>query len=381
MAPVLPRNSHPFSVVLRLGANREGRSVPKALKPLYFRPWQSDRLWQASAAGVEDRGSAATCSDRWRLGRTGRRRRLPTAAIPHFRAASIASQPHEEFASGNSALRPDTSVGVVVPTHNSQNTLRACLESIRAQTYPCSVVVVDNRSSDSTPQVGRELADTFLSGGPERSAQRNAGARVLDTDVVGFIDSDMELEPTVVAEVVSLAAAGVQVVVVPEYTVGEGFWASVRAFERSFYVGDKEVEAARFFSRSLFTRLGGFDESLTGPEDWDLTRRARDMTIIGRTRSGIRHQEGRLSFSYACAKKAYYAEGLWAYAGKHGYRAALGAVNRRYLRQPWRLAWPHPLLGAGVIALKVGELTAVARTLILTRHASQRRRLPRPPTT
>jgi len=89
-------------------------------------------------------------------------------------------------------------VTVVVPTRNAARTLAACLESLRAQTTPCRTVVVDNGSTDGTTAIAEEWADVVLHAGPERSAQRNYGARAYPAPVVGFIDADMVLAPTVV---------------------------------------------------------------------------------------------------------------------------------------------------------------------------------------
>ncbi len=253
-----------------------------------------------------------------------------------------------------------TTVAVVVPTLNSATTLRACLESLRAQTYPCQIVVVDNHSRDDTQRIARAFADQVLVLGPERSAQRNAGAAAVRCDILGFIDSDMTVGPTVVEEVVKAVAAGVGAVVVPEVTVGVGFWASVRAFERNFYRGDPNVEAARFFLTDLFRQLHGFDESLDpGPEDWDLSIRAAQLVNLGRTRAGIEHNEGHVTYRAACARKGYYAVGLLSFSRKHGTLVLGRALNRRYLRRPWQLLVPHPLLGLGLVALKGGETVAV----------------------
>lgn len=256
------------------------------------------------------------------------------------------------------------SVGVVVPTRNSESTLGICLESLRAQRYPCAVVVVDNHSSDSTVAIARSLADQVLVTGPERSAQRNAGAMALTTDLVGFVDSDMTLEPEVVQEVVCAADAGAEAIIVPERTVGVGYWAAVRAFERSFYVGDDHVEAARFYSRSLFVALAGFDEELDAAEDWDLSIRARAVATFARTTAAIEHHEGRVTYHGACSKKGGYAQGMAKFRAKHGSSVVTGVLNRRYIRQPWRLLFPHPWLGAGLVALKAGELAAVSSSLL-----------------
>ena len=262
-------------------------------------------------------------------------------------------------------VRPSvTSVGVVVPTHNSARTIGACLKSLRAQTVACQIVVVDNHSSDSTVRIARPLADHILILGPERSAQRNAGARALRCDWLGFIDSDMILNPKVVANIIAVSQLGAVSIVIPERTIGTGFWAAVRTFERGFYMDDQNLEAARFFRNDVFARLGGFDETLTGPEDWDLAARARALGPVGRTTAEVVHLEQGLTLREACRKKAYYAPGLSAYRAKYGTAHFVRHLNRRYIRQPWRLVFPHPLLGAGLLVLKFSELAMVCRVLI-----------------
>ncbi len=262
------------------------------------------------------------------------------------------------------------SVTVVVPTKNAARTVAACLSSIRAQTYPCRSVVVDNASSDATVEIATELADVVLHAGPERSAQRNHGARSHPADIVGFIDADMVLEPTVVAEAVDAIGAGAGSVIVPERTVGTGFWVEVRAFERSFYDGSDAVEAARFFRWDVFDQAGGFDEDLTGPEDWDLSIAARQLGPVARTTAVILHDEGTIGYLDACRKKAYYAEGVRRYVAKRGMEALRHATQRPWLRQPHRLLNRR---GVGLIALKAGEAVAVGSALISSRARARSR--------
>ena len=256
---------------------------------------------------------------------------------------------------------PDRSAAdltVVVPTRNAARTVAACLESLRAQTYPCRIVVVDNGSTDGTQAIAERWADFVLEAGPERSAQRNFGARTHPADFLGFIDADMVLESSVVQEAVALLRGGAGSVIVPERTVGTGFWVEVRAFERSFYIGSDAIEAPRFFRREVFERAGGFDEQLTGPEDWDLGQAVRRLAPVARTAASIAHDEGSLGYLAACRKKAHYAVGVRRYLVKHGPRAFLAASRRPWLSRPWRLASRK---GAGLLALKAGEaMTMVA---------------------
>lgn len=251
-------------------------------------------------------------------------------------------------------------VTVVVPTKNAARTLRACLASLRNQTHPCLVVVVDNFSADGTDAIAARDADRLLTAGPERSAQRNLGARAHPAPVIGFIDADMYLEPDVVAEAVAALDEGAGAVIVPEHTVGAGYWASVRAYERSFYVGSDAIEAARFFRWEVFEATGGFDETLTGAEDWDLTIAARAIAPITRIAAAIVHDEGAVEYLAACRKKAYYAPGFRRYVAKHGLSTASEALRRPWLR-PSALASAR---GIGLVALKVGEAVASAATLV-----------------
>jgi len=247
-------------------------------------------------------------------------------------------------------------IAVVVPTRNSAATLRVCLESIRGQQQPCTIIVVDNASEDDTQRIAQELADVVIVGGPERSAQRNAGAALTSAAYVGFIDSDMELPPTVVGEAVEALVAGAVSVVVPERTVGEGYWAEVRAFERSFYDGDANIEAPRFFRRDVFDGVGGFDEVMTGGEDWDLGIRTGGLGPRVRIQSTILHHEGRVRYFSACLKKWYYGAGYARFMHKHGASSMIGASRREWLKNPTQLC---SRLGVGLVLLKGGEAVFV----------------------
>jgi glycosyltransferase involved in cell wall biosynthesis len=255
-------------------------------------------------------------------------------------------------------------VAVVVPTRNSAATLRLCLESIRAQHHPCTLVVVDNGSTDDTPRIAQDLADVVLDRGPERSAQRNAGAAATDAGIVGFIDSDMVLPPEVVGEAVNAIVGGAGSVVVPERTVGEGYWAAVRAYERTFYQGSDAIEAPRFFPRGVFDGAGGFDETLTGPEDWDLGMRTADSGPRVRIDTAILHHEGHVRYFDACRKKAYYAPGVARFLAKHGTQGVTVMSQRPWLKQPRALA---SKLGVGMLVLKAGEVSAVLVAMAASR--------------
>lgn len=259
-------------------------------------------------------------------------------------------------------------VSVIVTTRNSARVLDRCLGSVRKQTYPdVELIVVDNHSSDGTECIARTYADVVATLGPERSAQRNHGALVSRGAFLVFVDADMVLDDDVVTQgVAAMQRSGAPAAVIPEVSFGDGFWTRCRVLERGCYVGDPLVEAARMYRRDAFTAAGGFDVTLIGPEDWDLSRRVTQTARPARTEAIIHHDEGRTTLGGAFVKRRYYGAGYLLYLRKHG-RAVLSQGNSvlrpAFLRQ-WRTLARHPLLTVGIFSLKSVELAAVMQVAI-----------------
>lgn len=255
-------------------------------------------------------------------------------------------------------------VSVIVPTRNSQRTLAQCLTSIRAQTYPdVEAIVVDNSSTDDTLRLARELADLVLTAGPERSAQRNVGAAASIGEFLVFLDSDMVAAPDVAEDVATIFARDheIQALVLPEHSVGEGFWARCKEFEKELYVGDLDIEAARAFRRSIFIHVGGYDEEIHGGgEDWDLPERVvRAGGLIERSRSRILHDEGSLALAEHLAQKFYYGRSLGRYVRKHPRNALRKIIRLGFLGKTLTLFRTHPQYVLGVFFLKFLEYGAL----------------------
>jgi arabinofuranan 3-O-arabinosyltransferase len=264
------------------------------------------------------------------------------------------------------------SASVVVPTRDSIRTLEACLRSIRAQDVPVELIVVDNASTDGTYELARELADTAVRGGPERSAQRNTGVALATTDWILWIDADMVLPPTTVSAALATAErTGADAVAVPEVSVGPGFWTACRALERSCYVDDPTLHNPRLLRRHLLLGNGSFDPAMAGPEDTDLRLRLRsagtktalcpDVLIV--------HDEGRLTLRSILAKRVYYGRSLPAFAAKNpGALAGQGAGTARALvRHPRRLA-RRPAHTVGLLAMRAAEAAGYAIGYLQGRH-------------
>lgn len=83
-------------------------------------------------------------------------------------------------------------VSFVIPTHNNERTLERCLNSIRAQRYlKTEIIIVDGYSCDKTLEIARKFADKILlCNGPIGEA-RQLGIEVSNGQVIGLFDSDI----------------------------------------------------------------------------------------------------------------------------------------------------------------------------------------------
>jgi arabinofuranan 3-O-arabinosyltransferase len=259
----------------------------------------------------------------------------------------------------------DRTVSVVVPTRNNERTIEACLQSVRDQTHPAvELIVVDNSSTDSTPEIARRMADVFVVAGPERSAQRNMGLELASGRWFLWLDSDMILPPDAVSVAIETAEReGAAGVALPERTIGDGFWTACRAIERSCYLDDAWLHNPRLLRRDYLRQIGGFDLDMSGPEDADLRLRilARGETIA-LAPVVVDHDEGRLTVSDVMRKRYYYGRSIPEFASHHGgggVRRQGAAVLGSYVRHRRRLA-ASPHHAVGMVALRAMEAAAYA---------------------
>lgn len=232
-------------------------------------------------------------------------------------------------------------VSIVITTKDSGKTLESLLESIKKQTFKnIEVLVIDNHSSDETVQIAKRYTNLVFQKGPERSAQRNFGASKATGQNLLFLDSDMILTKNVVFDCVNLMNRSDDLagLIIPEKSIGRGLWAKAKILERDINFGENYFEAARFFRKEIFLKEGGYDEMLTGPEDWDLPKNIAKTHRIGRIKSFIEHNEGHLQLSDLIKKKYYYGLSAHKYLTKHSI-AILGPTTIYLLRPAFYRNW------------------------------------------
>jgi glycosyltransferase involved in cell wall biosynthesis len=267
-------------------------------------------------------------------------------------------------------------VSVIVPTKNSSETLEECLLSIKNQTYKnIELIVVDNFSTDNTPEIAKKYADKFLQIGPERSAQRNFGVKNSIGYLVAIIDSDMKLSEKVIEDSVFIYKQNIEMggIIIPEESFGEGFWAQCKKLERSYYVGVSWMEAARVFKKDVYEKLGGYNSNLVSGEDFDLSHRAESSGKIERISSFIYHNEGKFSLLNSMKKKFYYASKFQTYMeqtnSKHWMNKDHSNVFKRYalfFKNPIQIL-KNPILWLSMIFMKTCELGMAPLGLIYSK--------------
>ncbi len=247
------------------------------------------------------------------------------------------------------------------------------------QTSPCAgILIVDKFSSDGTARIAKAFDSTVIQADANRSLARNIGLERCISRGVLFVDSDMILPPNLIEE----CEEGLrrhQALVVPEVSVGTGFWAECKSMERRTYIGNDLVEAPRCFQKIALLSLGGYNPSLDAGEDWDLYDRVKKSGLsIARVKPEIVHDEGDLTLPVLLRKKYFYGKMIGDYLRLNP-SIGIRQINpfRRVLAPTLSILSSDPLHGTGVMTLRTLEFAAAALGLLggkPTSKASELRR-------
>ena len=82
-------------------------------------------------------------------------------------------------------------VSVVIPALNEEIIIEACLQSIRRQTVPVELILIDNGSIDQTPGIASKYCDDVLiKPGYTLAEMRDLGVRTATGDIIVTTDAD-----------------------------------------------------------------------------------------------------------------------------------------------------------------------------------------------
>lgn len=183
--------------------------------------------------------------------------------------------------------KSNLTVTVVVPAWNEEDFIRDTIEALLVQTHECRIIVVDDSSTDRTPDIVREYPTVRL-----LTTDRNQGSKsralnyaipYVDTDVFICVDADTSLHPDAVENLLK-AFNDPDVAIACGYVYSKShrnFWESGRFGE--YLLGQNIFKSAQqnanivlvasgcFFAiRTDFLRANPFP-TRTIAEDMDLT--------------------------------------------------------------------------------------------------------------
>jgi len=177
-------------------------------------------------------------------------------------------------------------VSVIIPVYNGERYLAEAIESVLAQTYrPIEIVVVDDGSTDGSAEVAKGFHDNIRyvfqpnSGSP---AARNTGLRMANGNVISFIDADdlwsnnklslqlKHLDNNSSAEIV---LGHLQFLLYRITDSNKHGWEVSSDPQITLNLG------SGVFRKSVFDKVGLFDETLHYCDDWDWFMRAKELGV------------------------------------------------------------------------------------------------------
>lgn len=184
-------------------------------------------------------------------------------------------------------------VSVIVPAFNVEQYLADAVRSAVRQTYTdLEVVITDDGSTDATWAIARDLAwrhpgkvlaTRTENGGPSKA--RNAAIAIARGQFFALLDSDDIWEPEFLARQMAVFAKHPEADLVSgngRFLGGARHGLTVRPCPdarppitlETIITDEEAVFVMTVFRRSVHEKVGGFDESLRGNEDFDYWMRA-----------------------------------------------------------------------------------------------------------
>lgn len=180
---------------------------------------------------------------------------------------------------------------VIIPCYNYAQYLTECVESVRRQSYPAEIIVVDDGSTDDTLLRCQQLKVTFIhQPNKGEAAARNSGIRLASGPYIMCLDADDRLPVDSLSNFMRHA----QVDRIVSLAVREFGDRSRVILPRlaNFYTlySENHIYHNAVFHKSAWEKVGGFDESSIlrlGYEDWDFWLRLVSVGIKVHTLNDI----------------------------------------------------------------------------------------------
>ncbi|MBD2204051.1 glycosyltransferase [Calothrix sp. FACHB-1219] len=178
------------------------------------------------------------------------------------------------------------SISVIIPAYNCQKTIQATIASVLNQTFTnFELIIINDGSQDSTLEIISKIEDYRLkifsfenAGG---NVSRNRGLKYAIGDFVSFLDADDIWKPDKLASQLQALQQNSDCKVAYSWSdyiddngkflvSGRHFIANGDVYEQLLLNNFLENGSNPLICKEAIAELGGFDESLSAAQDWDM---------------------------------------------------------------------------------------------------------------
>lgn len=166
---------------------------------------------------------------------------------------------------------------VVIPALNEEEFIEDCLRSLRAQTVPVYIIVLDNGSTDKTVEIAKKYADEVLiHPGLPVWKMKQLGVETAKTPIVVTTDADTVVPPEWIEKLLrhfsdpNVVAVGGPIWPFEPDKVSYLYTKSLSAIAQAGLLYDANMA----FRRDVMLRSGGYSRLRRG-WDWELSSRLR----------------------------------------------------------------------------------------------------------
>jgi glycosyltransferase involved in cell wall biosynthesis len=177
-------------------------------------------------------------------------------------------------------------ISVIIPVYNSEKTIQETIESVLNQIYTdFELIIINDGSQDSSLEIVSNIQDSrlkvFSYSNAGVSASRNRGISQARGEFITFLDSDDLWTPDKLLSQFQALQDHPEAAVAYSWTdyidesgqflyPGNQITLTGNVYENILVHNFVENGSNCLIRREALSEVGGFDESLFGPEDWDL---------------------------------------------------------------------------------------------------------------
>ncbi|MBD2594105.1 glycosyltransferase [Nostoc spongiaeforme FACHB-130] len=177
-------------------------------------------------------------------------------------------------------------ISVIIPTYNSEETIKTTIDSVLSQSFTdFELIVINDGSTDSTLDVVSQIQDSRLkvfsfenAGG---NVSRNRGLKQAVGEFVSFLDADDVWTSDKLVSQLEVLQDNIDARIAYSWTdyidengkflvSGSHITVNGDVYERLLVSNFLENGSNPLIYREALIELGGFDESLSAAQDWDM---------------------------------------------------------------------------------------------------------------